>query len=210
MKELNYKTLRESLDQLPEYEAPAAIWSTLETALETEEKIATDLPKLPVYTPPPALWNRIEAELENLPAENTPQRGKSIRFSPAFLPYSIAAAMALLLATWWFWKPAGAPAAGVTIAISLEVVDDQLLNANRESEDKAFALVQELCRNPSTGACTEPEFQTLKNELDELTSAKAALKDALGEFGDDPELHAQLARIERERSDLLRQMMAMI
>lgn len=211
MKELNYKILRAALDHLPVHEAPAGIWTTLEAALDLDEQIATDLPNLPEHTPPPAIWAHIEARLDATEdVSSTTRRKPGYSLRPVLWPYAAAAALALLLAAWWFWSPAGSSSTGnAAIAVTQEVVDDQLLDANRETEDEAFALVQALCRQPAT-VCAEPEFQALKTELDELSSAKATLKTALGNFGDDPELHAQLARIERERSELLRQMMSMI
>lgn len=211
MSELNYTTLREALDRLPEYAAPEGIWESLEPALDMDEQLAAGIPGLPVYAPPASIWSQIEAQLDTPDTGTVPaRRPRTFFLRPAAIwSYSAAAALALLLAAWWFWRPADAPMTGVKMAVTQEVVDDQLLDANREAEDDAFALVQQLCRNPST-VCSEPEFQSLKTELDELTSAKSALKSALGNYGDDPELHAQLARIERERSQLLRQMMSMI
>ena len=204
MKEIHYTSLREALGRLPEYIPPVAVWAGLEEALDADAALAGDIPNLPVYEPPAAIWTQIEAGLET---ERRPV-GKTIAMWPlARRLAAVAAALALLLAGWWYWRPA--TTSGAIVSVHQEVVDNRLLAANTEAEDDAFGMVQELCRTEMP-LCDQPEFRSLKTELDELTQAKTELKAALGNFGDDPELHAQLARIERERSDVLRQMMSMI
>ena len=204
MKEIHYTSLREALGRLPEHAPPAAVWAGLEEALDADAALAADMPNLPVYDPPAAIWTQIEAGLET---EGRPV-SKTIAMWPTARRLSaVAAALALLLAGWWYWAPA--KPSGAIVSVHQEVVDNRLLAANTEAEDDAFGMVQELCRTEMP-LCDQPEFRSLKTELDELTQAKTELKAALGNFGDDPELHAELARIERERSDVLRQMMSMI
>lgn len=216
MKELNYNRLREALDVLPEHTPPVAVWEALDDALELEATLAKNLHRLPTYTPPSEIWTHIEAALPQAPVagnntSNHAVAGNKITgirgaLSPAIWRY--AAALALLLAAWWIFSPAN-PTETTAIATTQESVDDQLLGADTASEDEAFQMVQDLCR-AQTLVCEQPEFKSLKTELEELTDAKTELREALGSYGDDPELHAQLARIERERSDVLRQMMSMI
>lgn len=216
MKELNYKNLREALDALPEYAPPAAVWEALDETLELESVLVKNIDRLPEYAPPSEIWTQIEATLPQAPVANSRKpfdtvAGSNITglrrlLAPAVWRY--AAALALLLAAWWFFGP-NTQTETPTIVTTQESVDEQLLSANAESEDEAFQLVQDLCR-VQTPVCEQPEFKTLKTELEELTEAKTELRAALGSYGNDPELHAQLARIERERSELLRQMMSMI
>lgn len=216
MKELNYKHLREALDALPEYAPPAAVWEALDEALELESVLVKNIDRLPVYAPPSEIWTQIEAALPQAAIANSRKSSDAIAggnraghrrlLAPAVWRY--AAALALLLTAWWFFGP-NTQTETPTIVTTQESVDEQLLGANAEGEDEAFQLVQELCRT-QTPVCEQPEFKTLKTELEELTDAKTELREALGSYGDDPELHAQLARIERERSELLRQMMSMI
>ena len=118
-----------------------------------------------------------------------------------------AAVVGLLLASWWLIRPAQMP--DETIAVTQEVVDNQVFATVREPEDEAFQLIQTLCQG-SAPVCREPAFLALKNELDELTDAKNELREALGQYGDDRDLTIQLVRIERERSDLLRQLVQMM
>ncbi len=94
----------------------------------------------------------------------------------------------------------------MSIRYSEEKADAVLLAVVREPEDEAFQLLEEICRQPAP-VCKDPEFIALKAELDELTSAKSELREAMGLYETDTELNEQLTRIERERSELLRRMM---
>lgn len=209
MKELNRHILKAGLQQLPEYAPPPAIWNELEESLEADAALAAGIKRLPRYEPPSEIWTQIEAQLATATTSRltaTPSRRGL--FSRRW--YAVAAAVALLLAAWWWQRQSGGSLATKgAVAVTQEVADEQLLQMNAEPEDEAFQLIQNLCRS-QVPVCEQPEFKTLKTELDELTEAKGELRQALGSFGDDPELHAQLARIERERSEVLRQMMAMI
>lgn len=209
MKELNRHILKAGLQQLPEYAPPPAIWHALEENLDADAALASGVARLPQYEPPSEIWTQIEAQLATATTPRlsaTP--GRRGRFRPVW--YAVAASVALLLAAWWWQQPSGGSVASQGIvAITREVADEQLLQMNSEPEDEAFQLIRNLCRAQAP-VCEQPDFKTLKMELDELTEAKSELRQALGSFGDDPELHTQLARIERERSEVLRQMIAMI
>ena len=209
MKELNRHILIAGLQQLPEYAPPPAVWDALEENLEADAALASGIPHLPQYEPPSEIWTQIAAELAAERPLRVAHRPPLARRRLHRGWYAAAAALALLLAGWWWWLLPEKNGGATAISVSQEVVDEQLLSMNTESEDDAFRLVQELCRS-QVPVCEQPGFKSLKSELDELTEAKTELRHALGAFGDDPELHAQLARIERERSEVLRQMMAMI
>jgi len=210
MKELNHNILKAGLNGLPEHVPPSSVWELLKENLEADAAVAYGIQRLPLHEPPSEIWTQIEAKLAVESAHRRPNAHPSaatIHLSRRH--YAAAAAIALLLAAWWFWNPGTGRPQSAALAVTQELADDQLLQANAESEDDAFQLVQELCRT-QTPVCEQPEFKTLKMELDELTDAKSELREALGSYGDDPELHTQLVRIERERSAVLRQMIAMI
>jgi len=57
-------------------------------------------------------------------------------------------------------------------------------------------------------ACTQPVFQSLKSELDELTAARDMLREAIGEYGTDYELLGELKEIEMLRTDIIKQLAA--
>ena len=204
MKERNHQTLSDALARLPQHQAPESVWDTLEAALETDALLTRTLPQLPVHTPPALVWDQLETALEQ---DARPQSAKRFRLLP--LHYAAAAALALLVAAVWFLLPTLPGTALAKVEVHQELLDSEIAAANAEPEDEAFALIDQMCEE-RVPVCEEPEFKNLRAELDELTSAKAELREALGNYGDDPELHAQLVRIERERSELLQQIMNLI
>jgi hypothetical protein len=95
------------------------------------------------------------------------------------------------------------------ISFSQKVVDNQLMEVCREQENEAFELVQNLCREQMP-VCEIPEFKSLKTELDELTLAQTELREALGQYADDPQLVSQMVQIERERAAILQKLIQFI
>jgi len=95
------------------------------------------------------------------------------------------------------------------ITFSQQVVDNQLLEVCREPENDAFSLVDQLCRTQMP-VCEIPAFKSLKTELDELTTAQNELRQALGQYADDPQLLAQMVQLERERTAILQQLVQFI
>lgn len=91
----------------------------------------------------------------------------------------------------------------------MEVVDDVLILACQQADDPNYNIIETLCVE-ALPVCEAPQFKKLKAELDELSRAHAALKGALGNFADDPELVAQLVDIERSRTQILQQLITMI
>lgn len=202
MKELNHNTLQQALQLLPEYEPPAALWNILEEALNAEEMLGESARALPTYEPPVQVWENLEVALEQKTVSKP-----VLRFA-IFRRIMTAAAVGLvLLSAWWFFKSKNSNEE--QIIVSQEKLDEQIRASVQEEEDSAFKLVQTLCQSRAP-VCEQPEFKTLKSELDELTQAKESLRQALGQYGDDAGLATQLVRIERERSGVLRQMMSMI
>lgn len=90
-----------------------------------------------------------------------------------------------------------------------EVVDDVLILACQHADDPSYRLVETLCRE-ALPMCEEPPFRQLKAELDDLTHAHSELRNALGNFADDPDLVSQLIEIEHARRQVLQQLLAML
>jgi len=208
MKELNHNTLRDALHALPTYEPPFGLWDEIELALDADDALTESAHTLPLHEPPDALWQQIEARLYAV------QPQKSVRIEPLLRPlqrrqwWAAAATIALLVVAWWLLRPM-AEGEQMAIQISQETVNIEVQAAAQEAEDEGFDLVATLCESKAP-VCEEPDFKALKSELDELTAAKTDLRTALGQYGDDPDMAAQLVQIERERSEVLRQMMQMI
>ncbi len=106
-------------------------------------------------------------------------------------------------------SPSSAPRLQPAITHRTEVVDDDLLMASRRVEDPGYNILETLCRE-ALPVCEEPQFKQLKAELDDLTHAYSNLKNALGNFADDPEMVVQLIEIERTRYQILQQLIAMM
>ena len=198
MKELNINTLRQALSSLPEYEPPTGLWNDLETALDADGLLTESARALPQYDPPAKVWDKLENALE---------QKKAVRVS-FFRKILAAAAVGLvLLSAWWFVRPL--TSGQDRVVVTQETLNEDIRASVQETEDAAFELVETLCASRAP-VCEQPDFKALKTELDELSGAKKELRNSLGRYGDDPALAAQLVRIERERSSLLRQMMTMI
>lgn len=204
MKELNHDTLQNALRQLPAHEPPALLWDALETQLALDSAMPVPSENLPLHSPPADIWANIEARLEQeAPAAPALQ---SRRGGLWWRRLSAAAAVVLLLgAGWWAMRTEGLE----SVEVHQEIVDNRLLEPLQEQEDAAFEMVQHLCREQQP-VCQVPEFRNLKTELDELTEARSSLREALGAYGNDPELVGQLVEIERERSRILQTLVTMI
>lgn len=198
MKELNINTLQKALGQLPEYEPPTGLWDDLEAALDADGLLSESARSLPQYDPPAQIWSNLE---------NALAQKKTFRISFSRKILAAAAVGLLLLGAWWFMSPDTSGQGRVVV--TQETLNEEIRNSVQEKDDAAFELVETLCASRAP-VCEQPDFKALKSELDELSEAKKELRNTLGRYGDDPALAAQLVRIERERSGLLRQMMTMI
>lgn len=198
MKELNVNTLRQALSRLPEYEPPAGLWDELEASMDADIQLSGTVQTLPLYDPPAEIWNNIENRLQQKPA---------VRLGIFRRILAAAAVGLVLLSAWWLMGPA--TSGQDRVAVTQETLNADIRASVQEKEDAAFELVETLCASKAP-VCEQPDFKALKSELDELTDAKKEIRTTLGRYGDDPGLAAQLVRIERERSGLLRQMMNMI
>ena len=199
MNEINKNTLHAALVRLSDYTPPAGIWESLEANLDADADLAAAARQLPAYDPPAAVWEHLATRL---PARPTARR------AILWLRYAAAVALAAALCgMWWMLRPAMGNAE--QIVVTQETMDQQIVATVRESEDDAFQWVQDLCAARAP-VCEEPAFKSLKSELDELTTAKVNLHTALGQYGDDPDLTAQLVRIELARSQLLQEIMQLI
>ncbi len=206
MKEHNKKTLVEALSSLKEHQPPDDLWMKIEDEISGEQAdhIPSALLKsLPQYEPPANVWDRIEQQLA------APAKGKiiSIRWKQAL---AVAASLALLLVAYWqLNKTSPIPPDNVTITYSEETVDPLLLEHDWDEDEEVFQEYLAICEGKQY-ICEQPEFRQMQQELEELTSAKEDLKEAVGAYGSDPELITQIKEIELERTGILKKMMVML
>lgn len=192
--EKNRRTLEQALARLRSY-APApnswdAIQQSLESSVESEGELHNALEQLPAYAPPPEVWNKLTKVLD---ADQTPTPQLSIRKYIA-----IAASMLILIAS-AIWLLREAPPK-VTLAYSQETVQQFGFDLNWEEDEGSFdRLEEELFAN------NDPTLNKLHLELTELNDARQEVKAILTSYGQDPKLITQLSDIERDRSDIYRQ-----
>lgn len=195
MKEHNYSTLRDALDRLPDYGADAGAWGRIVTAMSPPLR-----DRLPAYRPPAAVWNQLSQQLDAAPG-GTPLRAARRRWPRL----AVAATVALLLGGGAFFlrqSLGGGPQ--VSYAYHQEVAAPPVTQ-DWNTEEESFTRIAE-----DIASRDEPRLNTLYHELTELTAASQEIKAILTIYGNDPGVVRQLAEIERDRSDIYRQIIAEI
>ena len=193
MKELNKKTLRDALDRLPAHRPPPGDWDALDRRLSAATPLRDAIERLPVYDPPERVWTGIEKSLR------PPTRRLGWR------QWGSVAAAILLLATATLWWLDRAPTGGEStisseLRYTVETVDNRLLAQVPTDEDEAyFEQLLQLCTVQPI-ECKRPAVQSLQQELAELSEARDALQTAIGAYGADTDLLAQLKEIELDRT----------
>lgn len=206
MKEINKNTLKKAIVNLPVYAPKAILWDKINeelTIAENEKGLHKTIEQLPSYNPPEQLWDNIESALE---AEQKP---RARVFSIQRWAAVAAVFVAVTIGTWMFYNATNTEAEYVTVTYSEEKVATAFLNVDWEEDEDAFKMVAEFCKSENV-VCKQPAFKILTEELDELNAARNELKDAMDQYGNDPELIAQLTIIEHERSGLLKQIIKQI
>lgn len=227
MKELNHNTLKNALGQLPQHEPPVQVWDSVVERLQVQ----TAVEELPEYHPPDFVWDNIEMDLaqakqvdilqqtiQELPAyeppalvwesiENElPPTAKIVKMR--WLRYAVAAAMVgILFVAGLFLQHQNNET--VTVAFTEEVRNVEDLTPDWYEDEDAFATILAFCKT-QTFTCEEPLFIDLKSELEELNDARKALETVMGDYGQDANLMKQLARVEHQRSDVLKKMVQLI
>lgn len=202
MKEINLETLHAALNRLPNYAPPEAVWEHIDLALEMDADIRNSVEQLPQFEPPIILWENIATQLPLAP--------KVARRISLWPRYAAAAAMVgVLFGAWWLLHPDTTVNSTEQIVVTQETMDTQIIATVQERDDKAFEWVQNLCAARAP-ICEQPEFKSLKSELEELTAAKQQIHEALGQYGDDPDLANKLVQIEITRTQLLQEIMQLI
>ncbi|MBC6993642.1 hypothetical protein QWY85_08680 [Neolewinella lacunae] len=191
MKEKNEARLREALGRLPEYDPPAGVWEDLAAQLPPELQ-----GRLPSYPPPAEVWNAVSRQLDTAQQPGVERPLRSLPRLP-FRWSAVAAVLLLVLGATAVWRGID-PGPKVTYSYGQEISRESTV-ADWDNEESSFdrVLAEIEARN-------EPNLNTLRLELDELTEAKEDIKAMLVAYGEDPEVVRQLAEIERDRSDVYR------
>lgn len=201
-KEINRKALIEALSSLPQYDPPASVWERIDSRMAADELLHGKPMRpgvLPEYDPPETLWSVIEERLH--------PSMRMLRLARRWWPAAAAAAFVLIAIR--LWMPTDAPADDVSITYHTETVDPLLVGHDWNEDEEAFTQFFELCQQRRY-ICEQPAFQQLRAELEELTLAKQALQQAMGNYGATPHMIHQMKKIELERTDLLKKLIVML
>ncbi len=199
MDEKNRDTLKAGLRQLPEFAPPDDLWKAISKGIDQPDgnPLQDAIRQLTAYDPPPELWQKLVLQLED-----THQRGRWI--NPMV---GVAATMLLLVVGWWqFGSQRTAPE-----RISFTFTEEQAYTLPELAElspddpaDEVLALLE------TQAAFTNPREQQLRSDLQDINKAREELKTAIDLYGRDGDLLRKLARIERERSFILKALAAQI
>lgn len=196
MKEINRDKLIEGLQKLPSHKAPDAIWNNIERSLKQDPALNEAIKSLPSYKAPEAIWEGIQKEI-------TPT--KVLRFS--FRQFAAAACLiGIVLFSGIKLIQNDSQMDGIDISISEEIVDNDILDRQVDSNDADIQEILALCENMEF-ICSRPQVSKLKSDLLELSEAKSALVEALGDYGTEIYLIEQLSDIEMQQINIAKELL---
>lgn len=193
--EQNYQTLRNAIQQLPDYEPSIAVWEVIDQRLKSEETLDNALAQLTTYAPPTAVWERISEDLEK-PA--TVRRLRLVWIGAA------AAAVLVVSAGTYFWNTQ-TPEPVETLQVVYQEVE-QPSNIVKADWDDDEADIDFVAKAYAQRVAFLQKDDSLLSELEELNQAKLEIKTMLAKYGNDANLIRTIADIERQRSAIVKQM----
>jgi hypothetical protein len=198
--EKNKDSLSEAIAGLPRHSPPADLWVGIETRLEQQHNLQTALAGLPRHQPPVSVWEQVERELDSSRGRKQP---RSYRILRKARPWVAAATLCgLAFGAWWFLE-AETPAR-TSIAYSEEVQMRVSFTADWNDEQDQIAFVME--QVDQSPVADPREVKRLKSEYEELIDARNEVEDMLKRYGNDENLLKEVARIERERSQVIKEL----
>jgi hypothetical protein len=235
MTEQNRTTLKDALSRMPVYAPPAECWQEIGRELDEDAREAplkSALNELPGYAPPPQNWARIADTLEAdaagqrlrdalsklpqyaPPAELWPAIEQGIRPPALRVRMTVlaraAAAIALLIGLWWAWPQQEAAPLQATYTYDQQTTNAQF--ASIEDWGQADALMQKAVNEFREDPVAKqlPTYELLLSEWADLKDAQEEVAKMMERYGKDAQLIRQMSEIEKERSGLIREMIAQI
>ncbi|PSR13933.1 MAG: hypothetical protein DA408_04095 [Bacteroidetes bacterium] len=200
--EKNRNSLKRALGQLPSYDPPAHAWEQLlprigEEPLPDEAPLQEAIGQLPAHTPPAAVWNHLNKTLDE------EKSTRHTRLTVRRRGFAIAASLALLttVAYWVFREPPPK----VSLQYSQEILQQFKLDIDWNADQSTFDRLEE-----ELASINDPVVNKLRLEYEELMAAHLDVEAMLKSYGQDPQLIRQMADIERERTDIYRQIIELI
>ncbi len=198
MKERNKDTLKRGLAGLPSYEPAQKVWGGIEQQLgRVQPSVLRE--QLPTYAPPSEVWNQINRGLEQSNRTSRQQRQtKGMRPGWVVWVVSAAASVMLFCAGYLFANWHSEPT--VSLAIRQEQGSDiGAVIVDWNDEEESFRHIMD-----QLAEIDEPQLNSLRTQLEELTKAKREVENMLREYGWDNRVIRQLAEIETQRSQVYR------
>ena len=188
-------------NQLSEHTPDESIWEGIEADLE----ITGGVDQLPSHNPPENIWDQIEGELEEV------KGGISVIRSAILIGLSMLFIIgaAIMLNT----EEGTQIDIEQNLAPTLEA--EPMMFASNEvikvewSDDEDLKLIQEMCQD-YMAVCKQPQFKKLESELIELNEHKHELLEMVSEFDEESSYGPMLAKIENQKTALMKEMISMI
>ncbi len=199
-RELNRNTLERAISELPGYAPEQGLWTAIEAQLELEAqdkqlRIATH--QLPLYAPPPQVWENISGALEQKP------KLRKLWTKPVLAVAATIFGAILSVGAWlYFSEETGAQ----MVLHTTEMLDISDFEGDWDEDEQDIAMVVSMVEKMPANE----NLTSLKTELEELNEAKSVLTHTMSQYGKDAELIRRLSKIERERSNIIKQMAAEI
>jgi len=166
-------------------------WEQIEEDISFNERVSN----LKQHTAPEGLWDKIESELDvELPVKK-PQ--SFLKIIIGFL-----AIMILTYTTSQFFTSENTSQSFVYKS-EIEIIDNELpeVETNTPTYESGVEFI-----NTNEEAFSEENFSSYQKELDELESAVQKIKMMQGEYGEDASSLKMLSRLEREKAELIKNM----
>ena len=187
-------------DQLSEHAPNENLWDQIESGLEISETIEY----LPKHSPPENLWDQIEGELEEV------KSGISIIKSAILIGLSM---LFVIGAAIMLNQDDNVPSKlnnefAPTDISPMQFASTEIIKIEW-SDDEDVRLIQEMCQD-YMAVCKQPEFKKLESELLELNDHKQELLEMVSDFDEESSYGPLLAKIENQKTALMKEMIAMI
>ncbi len=198
--EQHHATLQRSLKELPQYTPTEAVWEAIAAQLDSDQvelPLRSAIQQLPSYTPPEHVWDRLANTLSETPVSS---RTRLLRLVP-WLAAASMIGLALLFALRSYQQET--PEASIVVVYEQEEVLP--VTADWDDDETAIAWV-ELQYRQQLAALSNQTHDNLLQELHELKEAKSEVQAMLQQYGKDAQTVRLIAKIERERSAVVKKM----
>lgn len=175
---------------LPSYSPGSSVWDKIENDLEIKGRID----QLPTHKPKELVWENLEGELDEA----------KVGVRKLRLAMAMAASFLVLVFSVQFMQCEQEQAPEIMMMAGVDT-----LKSDWSDDDEDMQLIKEMCKD-YMAVCEQPDFKKLENELGELNAHKEELLNMVSEFDEESSYGPMLAKIETQKTELMKQMIEMI